>query len=175
MIQLSCSLCCLAQSYLFNTWLSKRLEINSLVSSFEPKELETQLNIPLEELQKMKAQSHAFKLMSGDLMEHYPKGKLFEFEATEHDFTRFNERDISVTGLLCGKKVRVAEGLAGEIEKEFDDEINADGARRFAWIYPTDIEGRFNPIEAQYELNFSLPKGSYATVLLEEIAKRKIN
>ncbi|RUM63210.1 MAG: tRNA pseudouridine(13) synthase TruD [Sulfurimonas sp.] len=163
------------QSYLFNNWLSKRLEINSLVSSFEPKELASQLEIPLEELERMKAQSHAFKLMNGDLMEHYPKGKLFEFEETEHDFSRFNERDISVTGLLCGKKVRVAEGLAGEIEKEFDDEINADGARRFAWIYPTDIEGRFNPIEAQYELNFTLPKGSYATVLLEEIAKRKIN
>ncbi len=163
------------QSYLFNNWLSKRLEINSLVSSFEPKELASQLEIPLEELEKMKAQSHAFKLMSGDLMEHYPKGKLFEFEATENDFSRFNEHDISVTGLLCGTKVRVADGLAGEIEKKFDDEINADGARRFAWIYPTDIEGRFNPIEAQYELNFTLPKGSYATVLLEEIAKRKIN
>ncbi|CAI6151921.1 MAG: tRNA pseudouridine synthase D [uncultured Sulfurimonas sp.] len=163
------------QSYLFNNWLSKRLELNSLVSSFEPKDLVGQLDIPLEELEKMKAQAHAFKLMSGDLMEHYPKGKLFEFEATENDFSRFNERDISVTGLLCGTKVRVAEGLAGEIEKEFDDEISADGARRFAWIYPTDIEGRFNPIEAQYELNFTLPKGSYATVLLEEIAKRKIN
>ncbi|SFV64107.1 tRNA pseudouridine 13 synthase [hydrothermal vent metagenome] len=163
------------QSYLFNNWLSKRLEINSLVSSFEPKDLAGQLDIPLEELEKMKAQSHVFKLMSGDLMEHYPKGKLFEFEATENDFSRFNEHDISVTGLLCGKKVRVAEGLAGEIEKKFDDEISADGARRFAWIYPTDIEGRFNPIEAQYELNFTLPKGSYATVLLEEIAKRKIN
>ncbi|MDF1883336.1 tRNA pseudouridine(13) synthase TruD [Sulfurimonas sp. SAG-AH-194-C21] len=163
------------QSYLFNNWLSKRLELNSLVSGFTAKELATQLSIPLEELEKMKAQTHAFKLMSGDLMEHYPKGKLFEFEATENDFSRFNERDISVTGLLCGTKVRVAEGLAGEIEKEYDDEINADGARRFAWIYPTDIEGRFNPIEAQYELNFTLPKGSYATVLLEEIAKRKIN
>jgi len=163
------------QSYLFNTWLSKRLEINSLVSSFEPKDLAGQLDIPLEELQNMKAQSHAFKLMSGDLMEHYPKGKLFEFEETEHDINRFNEHDITVTGLLCGTKVKVAQGEAGKIEKEFDDEINADGARRFAWIYPTDIEGRFNPVEAQYELNFTLPKGSYATVLLEEIAKRKIN
>ncbi|MEO1938697.1 MAG: tRNA pseudouridine(13) synthase TruD, partial [Sulfurimonas sp.] len=61
------------------------------------------------------------------------------------------------------------------IEKEYDDEINADGARRYAWVWPTDIEGRFNQVEAQYELNFTLPKGSYATVLIEEIAKRKIN
>jgi tRNA pseudouridine13 synthase len=38
----------------------------------------------------------------------------------------------------------------------------------------TDIEGRFNQVEAQYEFNFTLPKGSYATVLLEEIAKKQI-
>lgn len=163
------------QSHLFNLWLSRRLEINSLVSSFEPKELEGLLNMPNDTVKKMKAQSHIFKLMNGDLMEHYPKGKLFEYEETEHDIECFNARDISVTGLLCGKKVKVAEGQAGVIEKEFNDEINADGARRFAWIYPTDIEGRFNKIEAQYELNFTLPKGSYATVLIEEIAKRKIN
>ena len=163
------------QSHLFNLWLSRRLEINSLVSSFEASEIETLLNMPNDEVKKMKAQKHPFKLISGDIMEHYPKGKLFDFEATEEDFRRFNERDISVTGLLCGKKVKVSSGLAGEIEKDFDDEINADGARRYAWIYPTDVEGRFNPIEAQYEMNFTLPKGSYATVLIEEIAKKKIN
>ncbi|MCD6190847.1 MAG: tRNA pseudouridine(13) synthase TruD [Sulfurimonas sp.] len=163
------------QSHLFNLWLSRRLEINSLVSSFEAKEIETLLNMPNDEVKKMKAQKHPFKLISGDIMEHYPKGKLFEFEGAEEDLKRFNERDISVTGLLCGKKVKVSSGIAGEIEKDFDDEINADGARRFAWIYPTDVEGRFNPIEAQYEMNFTLPKGSYATVLIEEIAKRKIN
>jgi len=163
------------QSHLFNLWLSRRLEINSLLSSFKAEELESLLNLPNNEVKKMKAQKHAFKLMSGDVMEHYPYGKLFEFEGDEEDLSRFNKRDISVTGLLCGKKVKMASNLAGEIEKDFDDTINADGARRFAWVYPTDIEGRFNPIEAQYEMNFTLPKGSYATVLIEEIAKRKIN
>ena len=131
--------------------------------------------MPNDEVKKMKVQKHPFKLISGDIMEHYPKGKLFDFEGAEEDLKRFNERDISVTGLLCGKKVRVSTGIAGDIEKDFDDEINADGTRRYAWIYPTDVEGRFNPIEAQYEMNFTLPKGSYATVLSEEIAKRKIN
>ncbi len=162
------------QSHLFNLWLSRRLEINSLVSSFSPSELENLLNMPKDELDKLKKQTHPFKLIEGDLMEHYPHGKLFEFDQSENDFERFNNRDISVTGLLCGKKARVSTGLARDIEKDFDEVINADGARRYAWIYPTDIEGRFNPQEAQYELNFTLPKGSYATVLIEEIAKRKI-
>lgn len=163
------------QSHLFNLWLSRRLEINSLISSFKAEELETLLNLPNATVKKMQAQKHPFKLISGDVMEHYPYGKLFEFEEDEKDLLRFNDRDISITGLLCGKKVKMASSLAGEIEKDFDDTINADGARRFAWVYPTEIEGRFNKIEAQYEMNFTLPKGSYATVLIEEIAKRKIN
>ena len=163
------------QSHLFNLWLSRRLEINRLVNNFEASEIESVLNMPNDEVQKLKAQKHPFKLMSGDIMEHYPYGRLFDFEATEEDFRRFNEKDISVTGLLCGKKVKISLGIARGIEKDFDDEINADGARRYAWVFPQDIEGRFKQEEAQYEMNFSLPKGSYATVLLEEVAKRKIN
>lgn len=163
------------QSHLFNLWLSRRLEINTLISNFKSDELVSLLNMPKIELDKLKIQEHPFKLVNGDIMEHYPYGKLFDFDGSEHDFTRFNERDISVTGLLCGTKARVASGTARDIEKDFDDEINADGTRRYAWVYPTEIEGRFNAVEAQYEFNFTLPKGSYATVLLEEIAKKKIN
>ena len=163
------------QSHLFNLWLSRRLEINTMVNNFEISEIENILNFPNDEIKKMKKQKHPFKLISGDIMEHYPKGKLFEFEGDEDDLLRFDEKGISVTGLLCGKKVRVASGVAGEIEKDYDDTINADGARRYGWVYPSDVEGRFNSVEAQYEFNFTLPKGSYATVLLEEIAKRKIN
>ena len=163
------------QSHRFNLWLSRRLEINSLVSSFEPQEIESLLNMPNDEVSHMKVQKHPFKLIRGDLMEHYPHGKLFEYEGSEEDLQRFNDRLISVTGLLCGKKVRNSSGVAGEIEKAFDDTINEDGARRYAWVYPTEIEGRFNQVEAQYEMNFTLPKGSYATVLIEEIAKKKIN
>ena len=162
------------QSHLFNLWLSRRLEINSLVNSFEVKEIESLLNMPNDTVKKMKAQTHPFKLIEGDIMEHYPYGRLFDFDNAQEDLERFNNRDITVTGLLCGKKVKTTSSFAREIEKDFDDEINADGARRYAWIYPTDIEGRFNPVEAQYEMNFTLPKGAYATVLIEEIAKKKI-
>ncbi|MBL0708837.1 MAG: tRNA pseudouridine(13) synthase TruD [Sulfurimonas sp.] len=163
------------QSHLFNLWLSRRLEINRLINSFEVSELETVLNMPNDEVKKLKQQKHPFKLISGDIMEHYPHGRLFDFQGDEEDLERFNKRDISISGLLCGKKVKVCSGIARTIEKDFDDEIDADGARRYAWVFPEDIEGRFKPVEAHYEMNFTLPKGSYATVLLEEIAKRKIN
>jgi len=163
------------QSHLFNLWLSRRLEINTLVQNFKAEELESILNMPNDEVSKLKAQKHPFKVIAGDIMEHYPYGRLFEFNHAEYDLNRFLERTISVTGLLCGAKVKLSSGVAGEIEKEFNDKISVDGARRYAWVYPTEIEGRFNQVEAQYEMNFTLPKGSYATVLIEEIAKRKIN
>ncbi len=162
------------QSHLFNLWLSRRLEINILVDSFKTTELETLLNMPSSEIDKLKKQVHPFKLLSGDIMEHYPHGRLFDFDGGEEDLKRFETRDISPTGLLCGKKARIASDTARVIEKDFDDTINADGARRYAWVFPSDIEGRFKEVEAQYEMNFTLPKGSYATVLIEEIAKRKI-
>ncbi|MBN2816583.1 MAG: tRNA pseudouridine(13) synthase TruD [Campylobacterales bacterium] len=162
------------QSHLFNLWLSRRLEINSLVESFAVHEIESLLNMPNDSVKKMKLQQHPFKLIVGDVMEHYPHGKLFTFDGREEDIERFNTRDISVTGPLIGKKFKTATDLAGDIEKVYFDEIKEDGSRRFAWIYPTEIEGRFNQIEAQYEMNFTLPKGSYATVLVEEIAKRKL-
>lgn len=162
------------QSHLFNLWLSRRLEISSLVNNFGVKELEPILNFPNDEVAKMKAQKHPFKLITGDIMEHYPHGRLFDFEGSENDLERFDKRDISVTGLLCGKKVKMSSGTAGEIEKDFNSEISEDGARRYAWVYATKVEGRHLPMEAQYEMNFTLPKGSYATVLIEEIAKRKI-
>ena len=163
------------QSHLFNLWLSRRLEINTLISKFDASDLEALLNIPLEELKKMKAQKHPFKLIDGDIMEHYPHGRLFDFDGQDDDLNRFYDRAISPTGLLCGKKVKLSSNVAGVIEKDYDDEINADGARRYAWVFPEGIEGRFKQEEAQYELNFTLPKGSYATVLVEELAKRKIN
>jgi tRNA pseudouridine13 synthase len=163
------------QSHLFNLWLSRRLEISRLINNFEVAELEPILNMPNDEVSRLKTQKHPFKLISGDIMEHYPNGRLFEFEGSVDDVNRFEQREISPTGLLCGKKVKIASEIARTIEKDFDDEINADGARRYAWVFPENIEGRFKPIEAQYEMNFTLPKGSYATVLIEEVAKRKIN
>jgi len=162
------------QSHLFNLWLSRRLEINTLIQNFDVKELESLLNMRSDELKNMKAQKHPFKLVSGDIMEHYPYGRLFDFDGQEDDCNRFNEKGISPTGLLCGSKVKISSDSARIIEKDYDDEINADGARRYAWVFPEAVEGRFKREEAQYELNFSLPKGSYATVLVEELAKRKL-
>ncbi len=162
------------QGHLFNLWLSKRIEISKLVAEFSVGELESLLNLPANEIKKMKKQKHFFKLLSGDIMQHYPYGRLFEYDGEEKEAKRFLEKDVAVTGLLCGKRAKITSEYAREIEKSFDEAIHADGARRYAWVFPEDIEGKYKEEDAWFEFNFSLPKGSYATVFLEEIAKKEI-
>ena len=73
------------QSYLFNSWLSKRIEISKLIEAFEPKEIYQKLNLPLDVVKQMKKQKHPFKLMTGDLLSHYPFGKIFTIENLEEE------------------------------------------------------------------------------------------
>ena len=162
------------QSHLFNLWLSKRIEVSKLVASFSVAELEPLLNLPRIELEKLKKQEHLFKLLSGDIMQHYPYGRLFEFDGDVEEAKRFIQRDIAPTGLLSGKRAKLASEYAWLIEKDFVEDVAADGQRRYAWVFPEEIEGRYIEEEAWFEFNFSLPKGSYATVFLEEIAKKEI-
>jgi tRNA pseudouridine13 synthase len=157
------------QSHLFNSWLSKRIEISKLVSAFEPKEIYQKLNLPLDVVKQMKKQKHPFKLITGDLLSHYPFGKIFTIEDLEEESQKFNERDRVPTGLLSGKKVKNSVDLAYEIEKEFEAHTGEDGARRFAWIFPEDISSNYKEDKNWMELQFYLPKGCYATEVIAEI------
>jgi tRNA pseudouridine13 synthase len=94
------------QSHMFNLWLSRRLEINSLVSSFEPAALCDVLNMPEDVIAALKAQEHPFKIFKGDVLKHYPHGSPFEYEGEERDMERVNEKDVVPTGLLLGKRSR---------------------------------------------------------------------
>lgn len=157
------------QSHLFNSWLSKRIEISKLVEAFEPKEVYEKLNLPLDVVKQMKKQKHPLKLITGDLLSHYPFGKIFTIEDLETESNKFYERDRVPTGLLAGKRVKNSEGLAYEIEKEFDAKTLQDGARRFAWVFPEEVESNYKEDKNWMELQFYLPKGSYATELIAEI------
>lgn len=84
-----------------------------------------------------------------------------------------------VTAPLLGTESELAEGEPGEIERAvFDDlgispadfdlpgEFHSDGTRR-AILLRTDLSVEREPLT----LSFTLPKGSYATVVLREITK----
>jgi len=155
------------QSYLFNNWLSKRVELSMLLESFKPYEVEEILNISKGSLKELEKQKHFFKILEGDLFMHYPYGKVF-YEDLEVATKRFVEKDISPTGLIAGKKVKRATSVAyDELESRYDVEIKESGSRRYAWIFPEILDRKYIPDKAWYELSFYLPKGSYATVLVD--------
>jgi tRNA pseudouridine13 synthase len=155
------------QSYLFNSWLSKRIELSMLLESFSEEDAQKIFKLPLDALKGTKEQPHFFKLLEGDLMMHYPYGRVFELESLTSEAERFAEFDIAPSGLLAGKRVTRTDKTAGLIEQEFDREISENGARRYAWIKVTDIKKKYVEEKAHYELEFTLPKGAYATNVLD--------
>ncbi|HIE34920.1 MAG TPA: tRNA pseudouridine(13) synthase TruD [Campylobacterales bacterium] len=164
------------QSHLFNLWLSKRVEISKFVKSFNKDELKNLLNLSGAYIDELKAQKQFFKLLRGDIACHYPFGKFFAVLDLIDESKRFIKREIAPTGLLPGIKVQRSNDIARDIEKDFDDQdLKISGDRRFAWVFLKDLEIEYKEEKAWMELKFFLPKGSYATVLLEEIAHKSLS
>ncbi|MGL2368961.1 tRNA pseudouridine(13) synthase TruD [Helicobacter pylori] len=171
------------QSYLFNSLLSKRLEISKIISAFSVKEnleffKQKNLNINPNTLKALKNQAHPFKILEGDVMCHYPYGKFFDALELEKESERFLKKEAAPTGLLDGKKALYAKNLSLEIEKEFQHNLlnshaKTLGSRRFFWVFVENITSQYVKEKAQFELGFYLPKGSYASALLKEIKHEK--
>jgi len=155
------------QSRLFNDWLSRRVALSRLLEEFEEKEVERIEGLPVDTLNGAQKQPHFFKILRGEVMMHYPYGRIFTAEDQIAEAEKFAARDRAPTGLLPGRKVRRADGAARILEEPFDDpKIPEQGSRRYAWIFPDGIATRYVQEKAHYELSFTLPKGSYATVLV---------
>jgi len=157
------------QSYLYNGWLSKRIEISKIVDAFKAEEISERLGLSVETIKQMQSQTHPLKVMKGDVFSHYPYGKLFHIEDVDVEAQKFSNRDRVPTGLLSGKKTKLAIDDALKFEEEFIKETKEDGARRFAWIFPADVSSEYKEEKAWFELNFELPKGSYATEFISEL------
>jgi tRNA pseudouridine13 synthase len=155
------------QSYMFNNWLSKRVELSLLLNKFKENEVEEIMELEQGSLKNTKKQPQFFKILDGDIMIHYPYGRLFQVQDLEVEAKRFYKKDISISGLLAGKRVKKSEKIAKIFEDKFIQEIDFIGSRRYAWIFVDNIVGKYIDDKAHYELNFSLPKGSYATNVLD--------
>ncbi len=162
------------QSHIFNSWLSKRIEISKLLENFEAKELQEKIALPVQTLQDVQKQTHPFKIFQGDIFSHYPYGRIFYCEDIKMESEKFVLQDRVPTGLLVGKKVKTALDDALVFEKEFIQTITEQGSRRFAWIFPQNISSHYNEEKNWYELNFELPKGSYATELLSQLLNKEL-
>lgn len=167
------------QSYLFNEWLSYRLEIGHTIASFSQNEAAQILKLPKEMIKTLGAQKHFFKIFAGDIAHHYPAGKPFVCEDMPSEIERFDAQAITITGWLCGARSMRSESVAASLEERFYAQAEPflkkmDGARRFAWAFLRDVEYAYKEEDNWFEMHFSLPKGSYATVVLEELTHKLI-
>jgi tRNA pseudouridine13 synthase len=137
------------QSYLFNRWLLERVELSKQDG--------------------MKS----FKLLSGDVMIDNNEKLITPKTPNEKDFL---EKKLLPTGLLVGRDIFRAKDEARVIEAKYDDELLAEkGLRRKAWIFPQELTCKYIKKDSDYELSFVLPKASYATVFIENIANRNFS
>jgi tRNA pseudouridine13 synthase len=167
------------QSYLFNEWLSYRIEISKIVQDFSPKEISKSLGFDLNTSKDLKAQKPFLKLFEGDICHHFPHGKAFICQDPKSESLRFSAQEITLAGWLAGNKGLRAEKIAGQIESKYYQQAlsfldKMRGTHRFAWSFAKDVEYNYRKEEAWFEMHFTLQKGSYATVVLEEILKREL-
>lgn len=134
------------QSEFFNEWLVERVQISR------------------------KENNNKFLLLPGDL---YIDSKAKLFTPKQPQQKDFEAHKVVPTGLLCGRGVYRSTDRAGEIEAKYDDGFLYDkGLRREAIIFPKDVEMKYTKGFDKMAMAFTLPKGSYATVFLENIASK---
>ncbi len=168
------------QSELFNRYLSKRVELSHFANDFSEKEFIQIYRVSKEEAKNLRKQENFFKLLKGEVLGHYPFGKCFLCENLTEELKRFKARDISAMGLLIGAKAyELRQGLALNLENEIFKDVlefksKMQGSRRFMWVYLQDLKWHYDEKKAHFFIEFFLQKGSYATVVLEEILHKNL-
>ena len=162
------------QSELFNHYLSKRVQLSHFAKEFSVSELSEIYKISKDEIKNIKTQEQFFKLLRGEVLGHYPYGKCFLCENLQSELERFKQRQITSMGLILGKKAFQSDGFARDLEedvfKEFSDFVpQMQGSRRFAWSFLQDLKFSYDEQKAHFCMEFFLQKGSYATIILDEL------
>jgi tRNA pseudouridine13 synthase len=121
------------------------------------------------------------RVLQGDVMSKWPYGGIFVAHDLEREQARFDARETVSTGPMFGRKMMEAEGeaanrealvlaAAGLTRTSFHGFGKLlQGTRRKNLIYFDDLE--ICSVPEGVRLCFSMPAGSYATVLLREFMK----
>jgi len=121
------------------------------------------------------------RVLVGDVMSKWPFGGIFVVKDLGSEQTRFDAREIVSTGPIFGRKMFKAESEAAQREAQVLSDAGLSqnsflgfgkllqGTRRKNLVYVDDLE--IAPESDGIRLNFSMPAGSYATVLLREFMK----
>jgi tRNA pseudouridine13 synthase len=121
------------------------------------------------------------RALNGDVLKKHETGGEFVCAEPEVDQPRVEAFEVSPTGPLFGPKMRRAEGEVGALEQALLDEEGIAlevfdagggetlGARRFFRVFLGEPKLELDTETAR--LSFSLPAGSYATVVLDQLLK----
>jgi tRNA pseudouridine13 synthase len=120
-------------------------------------------------------------VLTGDVLAKYPAGGMFVARDLTAEQPRLDAREVVPAGPMLGRKLFPVEGVAAEREAAVlaDAQLTPEsfagfgkllaGARRHNLVYVDDLSAA---AEAEgLRLTFTLPAGSYATVLLREVMK----
>jgi len=165
------------QSYLFNEWLANRIKISQTIRDNSISKATQMLRYPKALVEALAKQPQFFKLFIGDHLQAYPYGKNYHINELAESAKAFADAKASPTGLLAGSHTKRAYSDARELESPYDDHdlTSLRGDRRYAWIWVKELSFAYDAAQKHLTINFSLPKGSYATTFLEEIGKRELN
>jgi tRNA pseudouridine13 synthase len=123
-------------------------------------------------------------VLEGDAMAKWPVGGMFVAKDVAVEQARFDARETVTAGPMFGKKTYPTEGDAAEREADVlrDHKMSPAtfagfgklvlGTRRHNLVYLDDLAAAWEPDGLR--LSFTLPAGSYATVLLAEVMKSRV-
>jgi tRNA pseudouridine13 synthase len=124
-------------------------------------------------------------VLDGDVMAKWPFGGLFVAKDVPAEQARFDDRETVTAGPMFGTKTYPAEGAAADREAAVlrDNGLSPAsfggfgklvlGTRRHNLVYLDDLAAAWEP--EGLRLSFTLPAGSYATVLLREVMKTAVD
>lgn len=126
------------------------------------------------------------RLMDGDLAWKHDSGAVFLVDSAEREQLRCDAWEVSPSGPLVGYRVSLPQGRPLAVENDVfaveglkpDDfrrtgHLKVKGARRPLRVRPTDVrlEAGVDDHGGHITVAFTLPSGSFATVLLRELMK----
>jgi tRNA pseudouridine13 synthase len=124
-------------------------------------------------------------VLAGDVMAKWPAGGMFTAEDLPTEQARFDRREIVTAGPMFGRKTFPANGPAADREAVVLDTAGLSkasfdgfgkllqGTRRHNLVYVDDLSAVRE--SAGLRLAFTLPAGSYATVILREVMKTDVH
>ncbi len=125
----------------------------------------------------------ATKVLRGDVMQVIASGGLFVAERTDREQQRHDSGETAITGPIFGPKMKRPQHGAAEIEAEVLEASGlilsafsrfpkmTRGTRRPLMVRPDDFD--VMPAEdGTVRIQFTLPPGAYATVLMDEFVQR---